>query len=82
MCPTLMTARAPYLILAGVVPLKGTDEFLQSRYSFLCKLDYGLVPIPGRLSVCLCSPAQPSLPNGGHGNVQRFGQLGMTNPVK
>ena len=77
-----MAVRAPYLILANVVPLKGADEFLQSRYSFLRKLDYGLVPIPGRLSVCICGPAQPGLPNGGYGNVQHFGQFSMANPVK
>jgi hypothetical protein len=77
-----MAVRALYPILANAVPLKGADEFLQSRYSFLRKLDYGLVPIPGRLSVCFCGPAQAGLPNGGYGNVQRFGQLSMANPVK
>jgi hypothetical protein len=77
-----MAVRAPYIILANVVPFKGADEFLQSRYSFLRKLDYGLVPIPGRVSVCFCGPAQAGLPNGGYGNVQRFGQLSMANPVK
>ena len=77
-----MTVRALYLIFANMVPLKAADELLQSRYSFLRKLDYGLVPILGRPSVCFCGPAQAGLPNGGYGNVQRFGQLGMTNPVK
>ena len=77
-----MTVRAPFLTLASVVPLKAADELLQLRYSFLRNLDYGLVPVPGRLSVCFCGPAQPGLPNGGYGNVQHFGQLGMTNPVK
>jgi hypothetical protein len=78
----LMTVRAPYLIFAGVAPLKGVDKSLQSRYAFLRKLDYGLVPIPGRLSVCFCGPVQPGLPNGGYGNVQRFGQFCMENSVK
>jgi hypothetical protein len=77
-----MTVRAPDLILASVAPLKAADKFLQSRYSFLRKLDYGFVPIPGRPSVCFCGPAQPRLPNGGYGNAQHFGQLSMANPVK